>query len=314
MDTLNAIRVFIAVAETGSFTQAAHNLISSKAKISLAVQQLESLWRVRLFHRTTRRVQLTPDGETALLRCRSIVSEVDELQTKLRAEGGPLEGSLKVDVPSRFCRELLIPALPDFLALHPGLTLTLGATDRMIDLIQEGVDCVIRAGQNQDVHLVARPLGSLPQITCAAPSYLARYGVPETPQALSSHYAVGYITQREKLLIDPVFYVNEHFVSYSVASKVLVNSAESYFACALAGLGIIQVPRYSAAPHLAKGELIEILPQYAPPALPLHALYPHRRGLNRRVQIFLDWVESQILPHATQQPRAEIKSIPYELS
>ncbi len=171
MDRLDSMRVFLRVAETGSFTKAADLLDMPRATVSAAVQQLEAQLGSRLLHRTTRQVQLTHDGSVVLERCRHLLEDMEELES-LFHDGSRASGRLKVDVPSRVARLLIAPALPEFFRQHPDIELELGSSDRSVDLVQEGVDCVLRVGQLGNSSLVARRLGEMQLINCASPAYL----------------------------------------------------------------------------------------------------------------------------------------------
>ncbi len=194
-------------------------------------------------------------------------------------------------MPGRMARHLVMPALPAFLAAHPALQLMLSSTDRRVDLVREGFDCVIRVGALEPSSLVARPLGHYRQINCASAAYLARYGTPRSLSELSGHRLVHYGSSSgpresgfEYLQADGSRAV------LAMSGALTVNDSESYLAAALAGLGIIQQPRVGVEPLLASGELVAILPKWQAPPLPIHALYAHRRQLAPRVQAFIQWL------------------------
>ncbi|TDR73867.1 LysR family transcriptional regulator [Paludibacterium purpuratum] len=292
MDRLDAMRVFVRVAETGNFTRAAEGLTLPRATVSAAIQQLEAEWTTRLFHRTTRRVQLSRDGEAALERCRQLLFELDELQGYFAGGAAPLAGRLKVDMPSRFARRVLAPSLPHFLALHPGLTLELGSSDRQVDLVREGVDCVLRVGSLSDSSLVARPLGEMPLINCASPDYLARHGIPTHPDDLVDHWAVNYAVSAAGQVAAWSWLQDGHEQGLAVRGRVTVDNAETYVACALAGMGLIQVPQHDVADLIAGGRLVEVMPEWRAAPMPVWAVYPHRRHVPRRVQLFIDWLQT----------------------
>lgn len=193
MDKLEQYRVFIQVADMGSFIKAAHALELPRATVSAAVQQLETALATRLLHRTTRQVQLTADGAVLLERARLLLSDAVELEQLFHTRQLDVYGRLNVDVPSRIARRLIAPALPELFASYPSLKLALGSTDRSIDLVQEGVDCAIRVGALRDSSLIVRRLGHLALINCASPAYLAEHGLPRTPGDLADgHWMVGY--------------------------------------------------------------------------------------------------------------------------
>lgn len=298
MDRVDQFRVFVRVAEMGSFVKAAHALDLPPASVSAAIQQLETAVGARLLHRTTRRVQLTTDGALLLERVRPLLAEVEALD-RLFLGGEPgVSGRLKVDVPSRIARRLIVPALPELLRRHSRLQLVLGSTDRAIDLVREGVDCAIRVGALTDSSLVARPLGRFALVNCASAAYLREYGIPRHPGELAEgHWSVGYAsptTGREQ----PWEYRadgQDHLVP--VRSRVVVNSAESYIACCRAGLGLIQIPRFDVQHLLDSGELVEIMPCFRAAAMEVSALYAHRRHRPRRLDVFIDWFEDLVRAH-----------------
>ena len=290
MDQLDAMRAFVRVAELESFTRCAEQTGIPKATLSAAIRRLEERMGTRLLLRTTRRVQLTTDGQLCYARCRDLLADMEEFNGLFR-QGGQISGQLRVDMPSRMARHLVIPALPAFLAQHPDLQLMLSSTDRRVDLVRDGFDCVVRVGALEPSSLVARPLGHYRQINCASAAYLARYGVPQTLADLAGHRLVHYGSGQGRS--EPGFEYQQADGSRALlpmAGALMVNDSETYLAAALAGLGIIQMPRVGVESLLAGGELVSILPQWQPPPLPIHALYAHRRQLAPRVQLFIHWL------------------------
>ncbi|WP_265553993.1 LysR family transcriptional regulator [Serratia grimesii] len=296
MDKIGRLRVFIQVAEVGSFIRASQILMMPKTTLSAAIQQLEHEMGARLFHRTTRRVQLTSDGELLLEKARNLLGDVEELENLFHRQNGPIDGRLTVDVPSRIARRMLVPALPDFFSQYPDIQLFLSASDRSIDLIQEGVDCVVRVGSLSDSSLVSQPLGRLSMINCASPDYLQRYGIPHTPAQLDDHWVVGYAQPTLAGADTWSWQQGEHYGEKTLRSRVTVNNAESYIGCCLAGLGLMQIPRFDVQHHLDNGSLCEILPQARPPAMGIALLYPHRRQRSARFIAFAEWFSHLIKP------------------
>ena len=299
MDRFDTLRVLLRVAATGSFSQAADQLGLPRPTVSLAVQQLEARLGVRLFHRTTRKVGLTPDGEALRGRAAALVDDLEDLEARFQPHGDEgVAGRLRVDVPSRIGRLIVAPALPALLACHPRLEIELGSSDRAVDLVLEGVDCALRVGTLADSSLVARPLGRLALINCASPAYLRRHGTPRTPADLARHRAVQYLSPASGRAV-PWEWVDEggEERSMCVEGSVGVNNAETYIACALAGLGLIQIPRYDVQPQLEDGSLVEVLPQHVPAPMPAQMVYPHRRHLSRRVRAFIGWAAGLLEPH-----------------
>lgn len=195
-------------------------------------------------------------------------------------------------MPGRIGRLVIAPALPEFLDLYPQIDISLGVTDRAVDLVEDNIDCVLRVGALSDSGLIARPIGKLPLINVASPAYLERHGMPQLPHDLSRHWAINYASPSSGRVENWEWLEGEALHSVSMRGRVTVNSAEAYIACCLAGLGLIQIPAYDVRPHIESGELVEIMPAYQAEPMPMTLLYPHRRHLSRRLQVFADWLEA----------------------
>lgn len=290
MDRFQAMKVFMAVVDANSFTRAADNLRLPRATVTTTVQSLENLLKVRLLNRTTRSISLTPDGASYYERCASILAELEETEAAFRDVAQRPQGRLRIDVPATIGRLILIPKLCDFRNRYPDIELVIGMGDRPVDLVQEAVDCVIRGGDLVDSTLVARRIGSLRFLTCAAPSYLERYGEPKTLEDLQEHHkAVHYFSSRTGRNIDWDFIIDGVRTEVKVNGSVSVNDAEAYMALGLQGFGLLQASRFMALPHLESGALREVLPQWKPEPLPISVLYPHNRHLSPKVRAFADW-------------------------
>ncbi|MDF2816244.1 MAG: LysR family transcriptional regulator [Stenotrophomonas rhizophila] len=295
MDRLDHLRSFLRVAELGSFTAAAEQLGLPKASVSLAVQRLEAEVGVQLLHRTTRRVRLTADGAQFQQRARDLLDDMEDLQGMFRRDT-QLKGRLRVDMSSGLARQLVIPHLPDFLARHPGLEIELSGTDRRVDLVREGFDCVVRVGPLDDNTLVARPMGVMHIVNCASPAYLAARGMPYSLEDLSHHVLVHYVGTLGQRSPGFEYHDGQAYRSVPMRGAITVNSGEAYSAAALAGLGIIQVPRLGARVALAAGTLVEVLPACVAEPMPVTLLYAQRRHLPRRVAAFMDWMAALVTP------------------
>ncbi|CAI1572169.1 MULTISPECIES: LysR family transcriptional regulator [Serratia] len=296
MDKIGRLRVFIQVAEVGSFIRASQILLMPKTTVSAAIQQLEHEMGTRLFHRTTRRVQLTSDGELLLEKARSLLFDVQALESLFHRQNGPIGGRLTVDVPSRIARRMIVPALPDFFLQYPEIQLFLSASDRSVDLIQEGIDCVVRVGNLSDSSLVSQPLGRLSMINCASPDYLQRYGTPEHPAQLEDHWVVGYAQPTLAGADSWQWQQDGQHFEKTLPSRVTVNNVENYIGCCLVGLGMMQIPRFDVQHYLDNGSLCEILPQARPSAMSMALLYPHRRQRSARLTAFSEWFSQLIKP------------------
>ncbi|MFT3809886.1 MAG: LysR family transcriptional regulator [Micropepsaceae bacterium] len=292
MDRIDRLAIFCRVAETASFSRAADALGLPRSTVSTAIQTLEAGLGVRLLHRTTRRVALTEDGAAFYDRCQRLITDFDEIDALFHGEGQP-QGRLRVNVPGRIGRLVIAPALPEFLARYPALEVDMGVTDRPVDLVQEGLDCAIRVGVLADSGLVARRLGDLAFGNYASPAYLARHGVPQRPEDLGAHHAVRYASPQSGRA-EQWEYVPADGVArlVDVPARVTVNNAEAYIACALAGVGLIQIPVYDARAHVAAGELVEVMPDARAAPAPISLVYSHRRHLSRRLQVFASWIDA----------------------
>jgi DNA-binding transcriptional LysR family regulator len=298
MKQAEQLRTFIAVAELGSFTAAAVSLGLPKANVSVAMQALESELGVQLFHRTTRSVRLTSDGHGALDKAKELLNGLDEWTQLFQREPSCVKGRLRVDTPVTIARDVVIPKLPTFLERYPNLTIELGSTDRFVDVVQEGYDCVVRVGTLVDSSLVARAVGKYRVINCVSRSYAQQYGKPKTLADLSRHRLVHYSNNlgasRTGFEYEDPKSGQERSVIMSGA--LTVNSATAYTAAALAGLGLVQVPEVGVRDHLQTGELIEVLSEFTPLPLPVTLLYPAKRNLPTRVRVFMDWLTELLLP------------------
>ncbi|MBB2487401.1 LysR family transcriptional regulator [Mitsuaria sp. WAJ17] len=299
---LSSLRVFVRVAELAHFSRAAEGLGLPKARVSQIVGELESRLGTRLLQRTTRRVSLTPDGSLLLERARALLDEAAEMATLFQQEG-ELGGRLRVDLPVRLALQAVFPALPAFLDAHPGLQLELSCTDRRVDLIEEGVDAVLRIGPVHDTSLVARPLGHLPMVNVASPAYLDRRGRPQTPEDLRRqghalvHYSQTFAEREAVFEWQDAGGLLQHL---ALPWRVSVNNTDAFEAAALAGAGIVQLPITGVREALAQGRLERLLPGFEAPRLPITLLRSARRHTPRRVRVFMDWL-AQALDTALAQ-------------
>ncbi|MFT3927057.1 MAG: LysR family transcriptional regulator [Myxococcales bacterium] len=295
--------IFAQVAETSSFTKAAASLGVSRATVSIALQQLEEQLGVRLVQRTTRSVSLTAEGRLYLERAREILSRVEAAELLFREASPRVAGRLAIDVPTRIARRVIIPALPEFLAQNPALEVYLGASDRTVNLVEKGVDAVVRVGPLRDSSHIVRSLGLMTQINCASPSYVARFGRPASLSDLKDHLIVAYSPSFSGTTSwDYVVAGDER--SIPARSVVTVDNAETYVAACLAGLGIIQIPAYDVRHHLESGALLPILTRHAPPPLAVSLVYPSRRQVPVRLVAFANWASTLFERHGMLDPDA----------
>ncbi|KAG8154622.1 putative multidrug efflux transcriptional regulator CeoR [Burkholderia catarinensis] len=290
MDRLQAMQVFTRVVDTSSFTKAAETLGLPRASVTTIIQNLEAFLGVRLMHRTTRRLSLTPDGAAYYERCVRILADVEETEASFQANNRKPHGKLRIDMPGSIGRLLVIPSLCEFHTRYPDIDLQLGLSDRPVDLLQEGVDCVIRVGALQDSSLVARRVGLFECVTVASPDYLERYGEPRTIEDLNDHKAVNYFSSRTGRTIDWSFLIDGKETEIKMNSIVSVNDADAYVTCGIEGFGLTQPPLFMVLPHLREGRLKEVLPGIKPLPMPISVVYPHSRHLSPKVRVFVDWI------------------------
>lgn len=290
MDQLKAMQVFLAVADSKSFTQAAEQLDLPRPSVTNAVQAIEQQLGVRLLQRTTRKVSLTVEGQLYQERCRALLNELEDMNALFLSGGRKPSGTIRVDLPERIARLNVIPALPDFFRRYPDIKLRVGANDRMADLVGEGIDCAVRAGVLRDSTLIARPLGAMAQVNVAAPAYLAAHGTPHTLEDLREHWAVHYFSSQTGRDLPWEYVADGALRTLPMRSRVSVGSSEAYLGACLAGIGLAQIPRPGIEALLAAGALVEVLPAWRPPPLPLSIIYSHNRHLSPRVRVFVDWL------------------------
>lgn len=290
MDRLQAMEVFTRVVEVSSFTKAADNLRLPRATVTNTIQALEAHLGVKLLHRTTRRVNVTDDGAAYYERCVRILAEIEETEDAFTHARVSPKGRLRVDMPGSIGKMFVLPNLAEFQARYPDIELMLGMGDRPIDLIQEGVDCVIRAGNLPDSNMIARRIGSLKTVQVASPDYLERYGVPTTLADLERHVCVNYFSSRTGKIVDMSFLVDGQSVDVPMFGMVSVNDAEAYVTAALIGLGMIQPPRFMVRELLAAGALREVMSDLTGEAMPISVMYPQNRHLSQKVRVFVDWI------------------------
>jgi LysR family transcriptional regulator, regulator for bpeEF and oprC len=289
IDRIHAMTVFTRVVETGSFTRAAETLGLSRPSVTITVQQLEEFLKVRLLQRTTRQINLTSEGAGYYERCVRILTDINEAEGTFNTPDVAARGRLRVDMPAALGRAVVMPNLREFRALYPDIDLMLGLGDRRVDLIQEGIDCVIRLGQLEDSSLVARRAGTYQRITLASPSYLKRYGTPESINDLERHCAINFFSRHTGRNEGFTFMVDGRTVEVNMKGDVAVNDAEAHLQAGLDGMGIIQASQFLAVPYLQSGRLREILPDSPPPTIPISVVYPNSRHLSLTVRVFVDW-------------------------
>jgi len=291
MDQLLAIRAFARVVEAGNFTRAADSLDMPNATLSKLVQDLESYLGIRLLQRTTRRVTVTPEGRDYYEKATRIARDLEDIDASFNIARGTPRGHLRIDVGGSTARDVLVPALPDFIARYPDIRLDLGVSDRSVDLISDNVDCVIRGGPLDSSSLIARSIGHAEMVTCATPGYLKLFGIPAYPEELKNgHKVVSYVSSQNGRAVPFRFEHHGEKTEIKVEHRIGVNESNAHLAAGLAGLGIIQTFRFAAEPALKDGSLVEILKKWRPAAYPFHVVYPQNRHVTHRLRVFIDWL------------------------
>lgn len=284
MDKLRAMHIFSRVVEARSFAGAARSLSLPRSTISRSIQDLEAALGASLLQRTTRTLRLTPNGSLYYDHCQRILREIDEIEGTLSDGAATPRGPLRVDMTGSFARALVIPALRDFGARYPDIELSLTLDDRPVELIREGVDCAVRAGAlDASPLLVARRIGSFDWIACASPDYLRRHPAPRSLDELAHHDIVGFQSGRGGR-------ANGWLFDVDAAPRLTVNETDAYLDCGLAGLGLIRIASYLAAPHLRAGRLVRVLAGHRDEPAPLSLVYPQNRHPSSAVRAFADWL------------------------
>jgi LysR family transcriptional regulator, regulator for bpeEF and oprC len=294
VDKLRAMQVFVRIVEANSFTKAAETLGLPRAALTATIKNLEAYLGATLLQRTTRRLALTPDGAEYHAQCLRILAAVEASEQAFRAGAGQPRGTLRVDLPDAVGRHVVLPHIADFAGAWPELALTLGFSDRLVDLMQEGIDCALRVGDLQDSSLVGRRIGTMRFVTCAAPAYLDRHGTPRSIDDLRGHRGVVHFSGRTGRPFDWDFMAGGQVVQARVPGRIAVNNADANVACALQGLGITQAARYQVRGYLERGELVELLPATPPAPMPVSLLYPRGRMAAPKLRVFAEWITALV--------------------
>jgi LysR family transcriptional regulator, regulator for bpeEF and oprC len=301
MDKLQAMTTFARVVETQSFSKAAQTLSMPRSSVTTLIKNLERHLGTTLLRRSTRTLSLTDAGERYYASCRAILSDISEAENGLLADATTPHGRIRAGMPGVIGRAIVLPRLREFEQLFPGIELTLVLSDRPVDLIYDGIDCVIRTGELTDSTLTARRLGHLSWLTCAAPRYIKEVGEPDSVEALSAHRAVNYISNATGRPLDWRFNVDGENVVMTMPSRFAVNETEAYLQCGLEGLGLIQLSEFVASPYLETGRLKEVLASARSAPVPISIVYPNGRSAGAAIKAFVDWV-IRIFPQSGLKP------------
>jgi DNA-binding transcriptional LysR family regulator len=300
MDRFDAMQAFARVVEAGSFTRAADTLHMSKTSVTQLVQQLEARLRVKLLNRTTRQVKVTADGAAYYERVLRVLADVDDAESSLSSASASPRGRLRVDVPSPLARMILVPALPQFHARFPEIQLDMGVSDRMVDVIGDNVDCVVRGGELADQSLAARRVADLQLGVYAAPAYLERAGTPSHPRDLEStrHHIVGFLWARTGKPFPYTMHRGDEHIKVHGRHLFAFDDGNAYLAAGLAGLGILWLPDYMARQHVGSGELAPLFKDWRLDPMPLYVAYTPKRHVSAKLRVFIEWVAELMAQHA----------------
>lgn len=303
MDRIDAMRLFVRVVEQRSFTLAARDLTLPRSTATEVIKQLEVRLGVRLLQRTTRHVAPTLDGDVYYRHCLKVLADIEEGEAAFSGAGP--RGVLRIDVHGTLARHFMLPGLPRFLERYPDLQLFIGEGDRFVDLIREGVDCVLRVGELTSSGMVARRVAMLEEGTFASRLYIERHGQPRTLDDLDRHRMIGFVSSATGQVLPLEFIASDKVRHLTPRLAMSVTAAETMVSAARLGLGLIQVPEYHVASDLETGALVEVLPDFRPSPTPVSLLYPQARQLAPRVRVFIDWLTQEFaaradLPHSTR--------------
>ncbi|RIJ03870.1 LysR family transcriptional regulator [Achromobacter sp. K91] len=306
MDRFDAMQAFARVVESGSFTKAAETLHMSKTSVTQLVQQLEARLRVKLLNRTTRKVNVTADGAAYYERVLRLLADMDDAETSLSGASAVPRGRLRVDVPSPLARMILVPALPAFHAQYPDIQLDMGVSDRIVDLIGENVDCVVRGGELTDQSLMARRVGDLLLGVYAAPEYLKRAGTPAHPRELEDthHRIVGFLWARNGKALPYAMRRGGESLKVHGRYVLAVDDGNAYLAAGLAGLGVLWLPDYMSRAHVDRGELVPLFQDWRLDSMPMYVAFPPNRHVSAKLRVFIDWVAGLLGQYTPDRPRA----------
>ena len=289
MDRFDAMQLFIRIVELGSFTEAAGVLNLPRATATHAIKELEKRLGARLLDRTTRQVAPTLDGQAFYERSKRVLAELEDAETSLSTHVTDPHGTLRLDLHGAHATMIILPRIAQFRERYPNIDVVISSGDRLVHLVREGIDCVVRAGQPRDSSLVVRKLADMEQIICASPEYLSRYGTPAHPGELVQHQAIGFFSRGNDSRYPFSVMMDGQEAQFEASGWMSVSDAECYTSAALAGCGLIQVPRFRLQAHLQAGRLVQVLADWPCPDLPVCALYPFHRQLSPRVRVFIDW-------------------------
>lgn len=310
MDKVTALRAFTRVAEAGSFAQAAISMNMPRSTVSKAIQELETHLGIKLIERTTRSVKISPEGVAYYERAIRLLADLDDMDSEVVRGSFAPKGKLRINMGAYFANNIVIPRLAEFQSLYPEIEFHLGVTERHPDIIEEGIDGVIRAGDLPDMSLVARKLCGISWVACASPSYIKARGMPETPQAIEdNHSVVQYCSPRYSTPYGFLFCRGDERVGFLGNPSLTVTDATAVLHSVIAGFGIAQMPAFIARPYIDSGSLVELLPDWHRPPRPVHLIRPTGRYPSLKVRVFSDWLATIFAPYDADAPKAPPSSM-----
>jgi DNA-binding transcriptional LysR family regulator len=295
IDHASEMAAFVRVVDSNGFSAAAPVLGLSPSAVSKLVTRLETRLGVRLLQRTTRALHLTQEGEVFYAAAKRIVGEIEALENQIVGESGTPSGVLRVTTSLAFATHQLAPVLSEFLARYPLVQFELLPTDRVIDMVEEGIDVALRIGRLADTSFMARKIGEDKRLICAAPSYLARHGTPQRPEDLRRHNCI--VSRDHAYLNRWSFKVDGEVVEIDVRGRLAVTEGEAQMQFALQGIGIVRLTRLTLTQAIRDGALVPLLGAFsAEEAVTIHAVYPHRRHLAPKVPAFVNFLIEKFTP------------------
>lgn len=293
-ERLDSLVIFVQAAKHLSFSEAARQLGLSPSAVSRAVQRLEARLDTRLLHRTTRSLSLTDDGQRFYDSSRQILSDLDEAELSLSRARSTPSGTLRINLIPSMARMHIVPALPAFAAQYPELKLEISLSDRRIDLIEDGIDAVVRVGSSPDSNLIMQSLGIARDVVCASPQYLEEHGLPQTPEDLQQHLCINHVIPQTGRVRDWRFQRDGRPFTVEVAGAFTIDHAETATAAAIAGAGILQLYNFVVGDAIATGQLVPLLQDYAPAGVPIAVVYAQKRYLSAKVKVFVEFLQGRM--------------------
>ena len=296
MKSMPQFMAFASTAKLGSFARAGRELGLTASTVAKSVARLEELLGVKLFHRTTRQVTLTPDGEQLFIRCQRVLSEVDELEAMAANVRSAPSGLLRIDMPITYGKRVILPVLVRLMEQYPALQVDARLSDQYCDPIRDGLDAVVRVGALADSRLVARQFGQQQELITASPRYLDRYGMPRTLDDLAQHAAILFRAPSSGRERPWHLHDGQRPVEFYPPSRMLLNDGEAIAAATCAGMGLSQLPDNMVEDAIADGRLVPVLQEFQPAPMPISLLYPGNRMVTPRLRALIDALMSMRPP------------------